>query len=336
MARTSRRRASAARLRGQAGPVRSSQNRPAAVKAVREEEPLEPFSRQRHLGFLLLASVASVAFLIWAYWPTLAWMEQQWRNEPDYSHGYLVVPLAALIAYSRLDLFPGIRPRISWAGISLLLLAIAMRVVGRLGYMDFMDGWSLLPWVAGVTWMLLGPKALRWALPAIAFLILLVPLPYRAESLLSWKLQGVATEASTALLRVLGQPAVSEGHTIWLGQSQLMVEEACSGLRIFVGIGALAFFWASVVRRSWLDRIVILASSLPLAILANVIRVTVMALFSKHFEGAALDRIHDWMGFAMIALAALMLWAFKTYWEHLYRPVEIMTAGRLLAGRSTS
>lgn len=258
-------------------------------------------------------------------------MEQQWRNEPDYSHGYLVVPLAALIAYSRLDLFPGIRPRISWAGISLLLLAIAMRVVGRLGYMDFMDGWSLLPWVAGVTWMLLGPKALRWALPAIAFLILLVPLPYRAESLLSWKLQGVATEASTAVLRILGQPAVSEGHTIWLGQSQLMVEEACSGLRIFVGIGALAFFWASMVRRAWLDRFVILAAALPLAIVANVFRVTTMALFSKSFEGAALERIHDWMGFVMIAVAAFMLWAVKTYWENLYRPVEILTARRMFA-----
>lgn len=336
MGKTSKKRASVARLRRQVAPVRPSQGTPQAVVADREPEELEPFSRERHMAFLLVAAAVSLVLLVWAYWPTLQWMEHQWRVEPDYSHGYLVLPLAALIAYSRIDLFPGIRPRISWGGVSLLVLAIVLRTVGRLGYMDFMDGWSLLPWVAGVTWLLLGPRALRWALPAIAFLILLVPLPYRAESLLSWKLQGVATEASTALLRILGQPAVSEGHTIWLGQSQLMVEEACSGLRIFVGIGALAFFWASVVRRSWLDRIVILASSLPLAILANVIRVTVMALFSKHFEGAALDRIHDWMGFAMIALAALMLWAFKTYWEHLYRPVEIMTAGRLLAGRSTS
>jgi exosortase len=333
MARTSKTRASVARLRRQMAPVHSSPARPRAVKAIREEEPLEPFSRSRHLGFLLVASAASVALLIWAYWPTFLWMEQQWRTEPDYSHGYLVVPLAALIAYSRLDLFPGVRPQISWAGISLLLLAIAVRVVGRLGYMDFMDGWSLLPWVAGVTWMLVGPKALRWALPSVAFLLLLVPLPYRAESLLSWKLQGVATEASTALLRIFGQPAVSEGHTIWLGQSQLMVEDACSGLRIFVGIGALAFFWASMVRRAWLDRVVILVAALPLAILANVIRVTAMALFSKHFEGAVLDSIHDWMGFAMIALAAFMLWAVKTYWEYLYRPVEILTAGRMLAAR---
>jgi len=321
-------------LRGQVAPAHASSSQPRAVRATREQEVLEPISSSRNLGFLLVAAVASLALLIWAYWPTLTWMEQQWRTEPDYSHGYLVVPLAALIAYSRLDLFPGIRPRISWAGISLLLLAIAMRVVGRLGYMDFMDGWSLLPWVAGIVWMLLGPRALRWALPSIAFLFLLVPLPYRAESLLSWKLQGVATEASTALLRILGQPAVSEGHTIWLGPSQLMVEEACSGLRIFVGIGALAFFWACMVRRAWIDRFVILAAALPLAIVANVIRVTVMALFSKGFEGAALDRIHDWMGFAMIALAAFLLWAVKTYWEHLYRPVEILTAGRMLAARS--
>ncbi len=333
MGRATKNRASVARLRRQTTAAHSPQGRPHPVKQVRAEEPLEPFSPSRHLAFLLIASAASVAFLLWAYWPTLVWMEQQWRTEPDYSHGYLVLPLAALIAYSRLDLFPGIRPRISWAGISLLILAIAIRAVGRLGYMDFMDGWSLLPWVAGVTWMLVGPKALRWALPSIAFLLLLVPLPYRAETLLSWKLQGVATEASTAVLRILGQPAVSEGHTIWLGQSQLMVAEACSGLRIFVGIGALAFFWASMVRRAWLDRFVILAAALPLAIIANVVRVTVIALFSKNFEGATLDHIHDWLGFAMIALAAFMLWSVKTYWEYLYRPVEIMTAGRMLAAR---
>jgi exosortase len=306
----------------------------APAKAPPQTEPLQQFSAAEHLSFLVAAVLVLLPVLLWAYWPTLAWMELQWRNEPDYSHGYLVLPLALLIAYSRLDQFPGIRPRISWGGISLLLVAIAMRFAGRVGYMDFMDGWSLLPWTAGVAWMLLGPKALRWTLPSIAFLFLLVPLPYRAESLLSWKLQGLSTEAGTALLRILGQPAVSEGHTIWLGQSQLMVEDACSGLRIFVGMGALAFFWACMVRRAWLDRVVILAAALPLAILANVIRVTAMGLFSVYGGGVSMDRIHDWVGFAMIGLAAFMLWAVKTYWEYLYRPVEVFTARKILAPRA--
>ena len=333
MARKNAKRNSAHRLRRQLAPPLSVDTKVVA-KPVREEEKLASFSDSKDYLTIAIAALVLIPALLWAYWPTFVWMESLWRNEPDYSHGYLVLPLAGLIAYSRWDLFPGIRPSVSWFGVSLLLVAIAIRFAGRLGYMDFLDGWSLLPWTAGVTWMLLGPKAMRWALPPIAFLFLLVPLPFQAETLLSWKLQGVATQASTALLRVLGQPAVAEGHTIWLGETQLMVEDACSGLRIFVGIGALAFFWASVVRRSWLDRVVILASALPLAIVANVLRVTTVSLFSRRFEGVSLDKIHDWVGLAMIVVAAAMLWAVKTYWELLYRPVEVMDARASLSGVS--
>jgi exosortase len=298
-------------------------------RATQEELPsVSPAAvwRRALVGLIVLLPV-----LAWAYLPTWIWMESQWRNEPDYSHGYLVLPLAGFIAYSRRDTFPDISRSISWAGLSLILLAVVMRFVGRLAYMDFMDGWSLLPWVAGVVWMLFGWRACRWALPAIAFLILLVPLPYQAESLLSWRLQGIATGISTAMLRVLGQPAVAEGHTIWLGDTQLLVEEACSGLRIFVGIGALAFFWASVIQRSWLDRIVVLAAAFPLAIAVNSLRVTTVALFATRYQGTSLTTIHDWVGTAMIPVAALALWSVKIYWERLYRPMPMLTARHSLA-----
>ncbi|WP_164101196.1 exosortase/archaeosortase family protein [Candidatus Laterigemmans baculatus] len=336
MGRSSRKQGASARLRRSIDPSTKIPARQAKSKRQpqpqpkKAAEPLTEFSRSQHLPLVVLSGLVLLPALLWAYWPTLVWMEQQWRTEPDYSHGYLILPLAGLIAYNRRDLFPGLRPRVSWLGVGLILVAIAMRLVGRFAYMDFLDGWSLLPWTAGVVWMLMGPKAVRWALPAILFLFLLVPLPYQAESLLSWKLQGVATHASTALLRILGQPAVSEGHTIWLGDSQLMVEEACSGLRIFVGVGALAFFWAAMARRSWIDGVVILAMALPLAILANVFRVTAMGFFSTWYEGPTLDEIHDWVGIAMIGVAAFMLWSVKAYWECLYRPLEIHTARQRL------
>ena len=188
----------------------------------------------------------------------------------------------------------------SWAGLSLVGLAVVMRIASRAVYADFLDAWSLLPLLAGATWMLLGPAAMLWALPAIAFLFLMFPLPYRAESLLSWKLQGVATEFSTVLLRVLGQPAVSEGHVIWVGEERLMVEEACSGMRIFVGVGALAFFWAAITRRAWIDRILLLASVVPLAVFVNAMRITTVGLLyqwfgsegSRHFDPRCL-RVPD-------------------------------------------
>jgi len=276
------------------------------------------------IGLLLVA-------LLYAYWPTLLWVEDSWRNEPDYSHGYLVVPLAGLLAWHRRDSFPGIRSRLSWAGLVLMLLAVVMRIVGRLVYADFLDGWSILPLVAGAIWLLAGPAAMRWSLPSVAFLFLMIPMPYQAESLLSWRLQGIATELSTIFLRVIGFAAVSEGHVIWLGEQKLLVEQACSGLRIFMGVIALAFFWAAMMRRGWIDRIVLLLVAIPLAIFVNAVRITSVGVMYNWFAGdIARGTIHDLSGILMIPLAFALLWGVKTYWEQLYQVQESGSRRRLV------
>ena len=297
-----------------------------------DSQPLLPIESV-DLKFWLPTLAVFAGALLFAYWPTFVWMEDSWRNEPDYSHGYLVPILAGILCWNRLDLFPGVRSRPSWAGIWLIAIAIAMRVVSQLGYLQTLDGWSLLPLLAGVIWVLFGVQAMKWSLPAIGFLLLMVPLPYRAETLLSWRLQGFATELSTVFLRILGQPAVSEGHLIWINEQRLMVEQACSGLRIFVGVAALAYFWAAMVKRSWLDRLVILTVALPLAVFVNALRITTVGILNQWFTGpASKTTIHDLSGYLMIPLAFGLLWLVKSYWEHLYRPVQEVTARDLLRG----
>ena len=279
------------------------------------------------LRWWLVRCLPILGVILYTYWPTFVWFEDSWRNEPDYSHGYLVPILAVMLLSHRSDSFPGVRSEASYGGISLILLAIVMRFVGRLLYMDFLDGYSLLPLIAGITWVMLGPTAMKWCLPAIGFLFFMIPLPYQAESMLSWKLQGVATTLSMAMLRVLGQPAVSEGHIIWIADQKLLVEQACSGLRIFIGVGALAFFWAAMVKRNWLDRVVLLAAVLPLAVLVNALRITVVGLLYQWFgDQASRATIQDWSGYLMIPAAFGLLWLLKSYWELLYRPVEQVTA----------
>jgi exosortase len=304
--------------------------RATAIEAQRlSNESLQPASRQ---SLSLLATVAAVIglALLWAYWPTFTWLEHAWRTEPDYSHGYLVLPLAIILLYVRRDSFPGFASSIGWGGLSLLLLAFAMRVGGRLAYMDFVDAWSIVPAVGGAVWLLAGRQAARWAFPAIVFLLLLSPLPYRLETGLSWKLQGVATTLSTAVLRILGFPAVAEGNTIWIGTSQMMVAEACSGLRIFVSMAAFAWFWAAMSTRSKVDGVVILLAALPMAIVANVIRVTLTGVCFYFLDAQAANRAHDWLGILMIGIAAGLLWLVKAFWERLYRPREVMTASESL------
>ena len=247
-------------------------------------------------------------------------MEDQWRNEPDYSHGYLIFPLALVLLYRRSDLMPQTGFSLEWGGVSLLLIAVVLRVAGRLAYMDFLDGWTIVPWVAGLVWLFCGKKMLWWSLPAVVFLLLLTPMPYRFESMLSFKLQGISTILSSVVLRILGFPAITEGNTIWLGDHHLMVEEACSGLRIFMGMVAMGFFFAALTRRSWLDRAVILACSAPIAIIANAIRVTVTGMAYYWLDEQRAHAAHDQLGIVMIFVGAGMLFAVSSFWERLYRP----------------
>ena len=269
---------------------------------------------------LLIAAVVLTLLTLWAYWPTFVWMEDQWRNEPDYSHGYLIFPLALVLLYRRNDLMPTTGFSLEWGGVSLLLTAVVLRVAGRLAYMDFLDGWTIVPWVAGLVWLFCGKKMLLWSLPAVVFLILLTPMPYRFESLLSFKLQWISTVLSSTVLRIFGFPAITEGNTIWLGDQHLMVEEACSGLRIFMGMVAMGFFFAAITRRSWLDKVVILACSAPIAIIANALRVTLTGVAYYWVDAEKAHAAHDQLGIAMIFVGAGMLFAANSFWERLYRP----------------
>ena len=318
--------------RGVGGGELRSTTLPPTEPAVNSLVKLEASQwQQPSVGLWCLVLAGTFVF---SFWQTLQWLELQWRNEPDYSHGYLVIPLAATLLWIRRDTFPGVASRVDLRGCSLILLAVLMRLVGRFGYMDFLDGWAIAPFVGGITWLTLGLPAARWATPAILFLLMLVPMPFRMETMLSWKLQGLATLLSTATLRICGLPAIAEGHVIWVNDTELMIEKACSGLRIFMGMIALAFFWAATVRRSWIDRVVLLVAAIPLAILTNSARISVTAILYEFFPSeSARQAIHDWSGYLMIPTAALLLWLFKYFWECLYRPVRLSSAGDLLKQR---
>ena len=94
-----------------------------------------------------------------------------------------------------------------------------MRFVGAWYYFESLDGWSILPWVAGVIWLFLGRAFVWWSLSSILFLLFMVRLPFRVELALSLPLQTVATQLSCWVLQMLGQPALAEGHTIYLGRT---------------------------------------------------------------------------------------------------------------------
>lgn len=264
-----------------------------------------------------------VAVGLWSYWSTLVELVATWESEPDYSHGYLVVPVALFFLWVRRRTFPGFSGRLAWPGLFLIGLAFAMRWMAAQYWLEQLDGWSILVWIAGVVWLFGGFGLLWWSLPSIAFLWFMIPWPYRVERALSLPLQGIATNLSCWALQILGQPVLAEGNTLVLGEHHLEVEQACSGLRIFVGIIALAFVYVILVRRSWWENVLVFLSVIPVALIANVTRIVVTGLLYQHVSGEAAKQFsHDISGWVMIPLAAALFALFLWYLDRLLPEVE--------------
>jgi exosortase len=279
---------------------------------------------------LLLAAVA-LGVGVWSYWPTLKELVSTWEREPDYSHGYLVVPLAMVFLWIRRGSFPGFGPSSPVLGLALLATSLLIRACDAVFFLRFLDGYSLLPWVASIVAILFGRRVLVWALPSIGFLLFMIPIPYSAETALSYPLQRVATKLSCAALQVLGQPAFAEGNVILLAEHQLEVAQACSGLRLFMSVIALAYCYVTLVRRAWWEKLILIAAVGPIAILSNALRIVATGLLYQFSTGEAARKFsHDFAGWAMIPVAAALFAGVLWYLGRLIREEEVLAVSTLV------
>jgi exosortase len=259
---------------------------------------------------ILCVHGATGAILLWAYWPTLLEAAARWREDPQYSHGFLVPIFSAYLLWRNREQLIAAADHPRWWGVALFLTGAAVRLAGYGLYLPWLDMTSLLICLAGWAATAGGRPALRAALPAILFLGFILPLPYRIQNAMSGSLQRTATLASTYLLQTLGVPAVAEGNTIVLSEVRMGIVEACNGLSMLVTFFALATGFAILVRRPWWDRLILVASAAPIAVAANVVRITVTgALYEASRNELAQVVFHDVAGWLMMPLALLMLFA---------------------------
>jgi exosortase len=252
---------------------------------------------------------AGVSFL-WAYWTTLTALAERWSNSPEYSHGFLVPAFAlAVLWFRRKHVKPDLLRPSGW-GLPLLLAGGALRLAGAYYYYPPLESLSILPSLAGLCVLLGGGHALRWAWPAFAFLVFMLPLPFAVEVSLAHPLQRFATLASTYLLQTLGFPAVAQGNIVTVNETKIGVVEACNGLGMLVIFFAVSTAVAFVVKRPLWEKLLIAASAVPVALVANVIRITTTAVLSETISPTVGQTIfHDWGGWLMMPLALLLLWA---------------------------
>lgn len=283
------------------------------------------------------------ALLLWTYAPALTAMVGRWSDDPKYSHGYLVPLFAAFLLWHRRTRAPSSAQGGSAWGLLGILGACVLSLAAAYLYYGWLDSLGFLVALAAVCLLFGGRTALGWAWPSIAFLVFMLPLPYALEVGLARPLQRVAAISSTYVLQTLGLPAARNGNTILLDSWQIGVAEACSGLGMLITFGAFATAFALLLRRGWGDRVVILMSAMPIAIVANVARiVTAGVLFRFAGRYWADDFFHKKAGWLMMPLALALLWVESWVLARLWLtakvqgpvPLDLGSTGHAGTGRS--
>jgi len=243
-------------------------------------------------------------------------MADRWSHDPQYSHGFLVPVFAGIILWHRRTAMPAIVGPCHFGWVP-LLGGVSVRLIGTFGGVQALDAFSLLPSLAGLCLVVGGSAALRWSWPALAFLVFMLPLPFIVETALAHPLQRMATTACTYLLQTLGFPALGEGNVIYIDDVKLGVVGACSGLGMLMTFFALSTAVAVVVQRRLADKLVIAISAIPIAVIANVARITATGIVHYEWGQQAGSLLHDWAGWLMMPLALGLLWLELQYLDRL-------------------
>jgi exosortase len=264
-----------------------------------------------------------VVLLVLAYWDMFVLTSAAW-SEGLYSHGWIVPVFALALMWLRWEPIGPVPSSERWIGLALLAAGLSMRLVAAEWGMNPVDRISFLPAIFGVFMLVGGMNIIRWAGPALGFLVFMFPLPTRLEVLVLLRLQTLAAMCSTFVLQTLGVPAFRSGNVINISGMDLFIADACSGLRMLTIFCALAVAMVFLIERPWWDKFIILLSAVPIALVVNIVRITVTGLlymwvpksnFVQHLT-------HDWAGYFMMPLALGLLWLELQILERLTIPVE--------------
>jgi len=217
-------------------------------------------------------------------------------------------------------------------GLAFLAVAALMRWASAYFFFQLLAPLALVPWVAGLTLFSGGWRAMRWAWPAIVFLLFMVPMPGFIHGISAQQLQSIGTKASVYTIQTLGIPAVAQENLIQLESGPLNVAEVCSGLRMLMLFFAVCVGAAFILQCELWEKIVIVLSAPPIAIFANVVRLTVTALAS-HLQWGEwfFELAHNWAGYLMMVLGILVLWGEISLLKRLI--LEPASKGPLSLGR---
>jgi len=272
-----------------------------------------------------LAAVGLVlGALLIVYWTVIRGLVSAWSTDDNYSHGFFIVPLALYFAWERRRAIAAAPVRPSLLGLVIVAASLFLLVAGLLGAELFLSRVSIIGTLAGAILFLFGWPMLRIVFFPLAFMLLMIPLPAIIFNKIAFPLQLLASHVGEYTISSLDIPILREGNVLILANATLEVAEACSGIRSLVSLFTLGIVFGYFVdRRIWV-RAVIALSAIPVAILANGLRVASAGIAAHNFGSAGVEGLfHEFSGWVVFVLAFLMMFGLQRLLQRFLPPPRV-------------
>ena len=255
-------------------------------------------------------TASALAFVVFA--PILYYMVLHWRQDSNYSHGFVIALLVPYLIWERRKKLARTPIEPSWYGVIPLALGALALAIGRLGVELMSMRVAFVLTLIGIQLLLLGIPIIRVLAFPLFLMFLMVPLPQSLVNVIAFPLQLIAADLAVNALHLFGMPVLREGNILHLPNMPLFVADACSGLRSLMALGTLGVLFAYFFRKSWSERLLLIASTIPIAIFVNAFRVALTAVLSYYKPELAKGAMHTTEGFVTFGIALALLLAEAT------------------------
>ena len=253
------------------------------------------------------AIVWFTALLILGSFPILKYLVETWATDEDVGHGFFVPVIAAWIAWQRRDRILAMSFKPAWWGLGIMLWGAVQGYIGTLGAELFLQRTSVLILLVGLLLVIGGTALVRELAFPLLLLPFMIPLPTVIYNKITFPLQLFASWVAEGTLSFLGYPVYRDGNILELASQKLSVAEACSGIRSLMSLSFLSLVYSYFFdTRVWM-RWVLLAATIPIAILANAGRVTITGMLSEINPELAHGFFHELEGWVIFVIAGIML-----------------------------
>jgi exosortase B len=242
-------------------------------------------------------------------------------NDEAYEHGPIVAVVTAWLVWDRRRQMAALtKEPAPVAGAAALAAGLLLYVIGRSQSLPLFEVSSQIPLLAGLILLFYGWRGIRVLWFALLFLGFMIPLPGFVLYAVTGALKQQVSALAETVLHYAGYPIARSGVVIQIGQYQMLVADACSGLNSMYSLSAMGLLYLYVMQRAsvWRNAI-LLAAVIPAAFLANVLRVIILILVTFHLgDAAGQGFLHGLAGMVLFLLALGLLFvidAIAGFWQ---------------------